>query len=122
MAINTNNQPSDITSDVKEILGLVRAIKQHLDRPRNPSGTIEVYGVITRITPTKTRSGIKNISLREADGTHRWLRASPTVSSSLENGQHVWVRGISRVEKRKLSEHHIIYIDHIDDIKILEKS
>ena len=122
MAINTNNQPSDITSDVKEILSLVRAIKQHLDRPRNPSGTIEVTGVITSITPAGTRTALENVSLREVGGIIRWLRMSMATAAMLQEGQNIWAKGIYRVERRNEQEYHLIYVESSGDIKVLEKS
>ena len=122
MAINNHNQPSDITSDVKEILALVRDIQQQLANRRNPSGTIEVTGVITGITPAGTRTALENVSLREVGGTTRWLRMSIATAAMLQEGQSIWAKGVYRVERRNEQEYHLIYVESSDYIKILEKS
>ena len=129
MAKLLENKEPNLINDFNAILSGINRnlieIQEKLDEQRLillanvPSGTIEVYGVITSVKLTR-RSGIRNVSLREEDDTHRWLRISATVSAPLEEGQQIWVRGVYRVEKRNRNEFHIIYVERSGDIKSLE--
>lgn len=98
----------------------VTAVEGLLTQSRYPSGTIVVWGKITQVRESR-RSGVKNISLREADETHRYLKISASVPLALAEGQSIWVRGKSEIDKQRMgSKRHIIYVDTADNIKVLE--
>ena len=111
-----------INNSIDALTDRMAAIEQLLTNIYRPSGIIEVRGVVTSITPVKMREGANNVHIREVDGTVRWLRMHAMTAATLQIGQNIWVQGIYRIEKRNQREYHLIYVDSLDDIKILEKS